>query len=384
MEDTTLDGDFVVSNRSGIVENRHLVHAAIVDATGKILYILGNPSRMTLIRSLVKPVQAIPVVESGAMEQFGFDEADLALMCGSHNSEERHIERAQAMLAKSQTKESDLQCGGHPAISPVVNRAWVEKGFVPTQTCSTCSGNHTGVMAGAKAIGASVVDYHTLDHPIQVRIKSVMRDLTGLPANKIKWGLDSCNMYSPATPLQSIALIYAAFAQAADDVAKDDSLVSPRTQVIARIYNAMVRYPELVGGDDRFCTVLMEAYRDALIGKGGGDGCYAIGVRESEETRRLGAKGGVGIVLKIEDGNYDIMYATAAELLKQLQIGTTEVQRRVDRFHRGEIKNTMGFVTGQLSFLFKLRAACTVNRGRIGRIPSTEVSARCYMPFGRS
>ncbi|KAI1739972.1 hypothetical protein F4680DRAFT_420831 [Xylaria scruposa] len=50
------------------------------------------------------------------MEQFGFDEADLALMCSSYNSEEKHVERAKAMLAKSPAKESELQCGGHLAI----------------------------------------------------------------------------------------------------------------------------------------------------------------------------------------------------------------------------------------------------------------------------
>ncbi|KAI1085085.1 L-asparaginase II [Whalleya microplaca] len=161
----TLEGDFVVSDRSGLVANRHLVHVVVIDATSKILYTLGDSSRTTLSRPASKPTQAIPLVESGAMEQFGFDEADLALICGSHSSEKRHIERAKAMLAKSQTNESDLQCGGHPAISPVVNEAWIQKGFAPTPVCNTCSGNHIGVMDGTKAIGASVIDYHTLDHP---------------------------------------------------------------------------------------------------------------------------------------------------------------------------------------------------------------------------
>ncbi|KAI2783859.1 thermolabile L-asparaginase [Daldinia loculata] len=357
MENTPLNGDFVVSTRSGILENRHLVNAAVVDATGKILYTLGDPSRITLLRSGAKPVQAVPAVESGALDQFGFEEADLALMCGTHSSEERQVERAKAMLAKSNIKESDLQCGSHPAISPVVNRAWIEKGFTPTQACHACSGNHIGIMVGAKGIGTSIVDYHTLDHPIQARIKSIIEDLTGLSPGEVKLALDGCNIYSPAAPLHSIALMYAAFAQAADDVAKASSSVSPRIRAMARIYNAMVRFPENIAGDGRFCTALIDAYKGALIGKGGGDGCYAIGIRESEETRRLGADGSIGIALKIEDGNYAIMDAVAAEILEQLNIGSTEVRQRFDSFHRGEIKNTMGVVTGELSFPFKLRAA---------------------------
>jgi L-asparaginase II len=351
MEHIIYTGEFVISDRGGIVENRHIVHAAVVDAAGKVLYVLGDPSRVTLIRSAAKPVQAIPVVESGAMERFGFDEADLALMCGSHNSEEKHIERAKAMLAKSQIEESDLQCGGHPAISPVVMENWTKDGFKPSPVYSACSGNHIGVIAGAKAIGTEITNYHVLSHPIQARIKSVLGDLTHLGDN-IKWALDSCNMYSPAIPLQSLALAYAALAHA---VASTDDPTDKRTQAMTRIYDAMVQHPENIGGDGRFCSALIAAYGGALVGKGGGDGCYAIAVRESEDTRRLGAQGAVGIALKIEDGNYAVMDAVAAEMLEQLQIGTRKTRQRLDYFHRGEIRNSTGVITGKYTFPFKLR-----------------------------
>ncbi|KAI2626160.1 thermolabile L-asparaginase [Xylaria nigripes] len=359
MEEITYNnGDFVVSDRGGIVENRHLVHAAVVDATGKVLYTLGNPSRLTLSRSAAKPVQAIPAIESGALEQFDFDEADLALMCGSHNGEERHAERARNMLAKLQVKESELQCCGHPSIFRALTETWTRNGFIPSPAYSACSGNHIGVMAGAKAIGTNITGYHTLAHPIQTRIQSALKDLTGLSADDIKWAVDSCNMYSPAIPLKSLALVYGAFAQAADDVTKygNDS-TSPRTQAMARVYNAMTRYPENIGGEERFCSALNGGYSGALMGKSGAEACYAIGVRESEDTRRLGAQGAIGIALKIEDGHWDVMAAAAAEILEQLQIGTRETRQQLDQFHRGEIKSTSGLVTGKLSFPFKLRAA---------------------------
>ncbi|KAI8964624.1 thermolabile L-asparaginase [Daldinia sp. FL1419] len=358
MENAALSSsDFVVSTRSGIVENRHLVNAAVVDSTGKLLFSLGNPSRMTLLRSAAKPIQAVPTVESGALEQFGFEEADLALMCGSHNSEERHVKRAKSMLDKSHIEESDLQCGTHAAFSASVNRTWIETGFKPTEACHACSGNHIGVMVGAKGIGSSIIDYQTLNHPIQARIGAVAKDLSGLDSDEIKWALDGCNMYSPGAPLNSIALMYAAFGQAADDVAKAIDPATPRVQAMARIYNAMVRYPENIGGDGSFCTTLIGAYNGALIGKGGGDGCYGISIRESGDTRRLGAKGSIGVALKIEDGNYGIMESVAAEILEQLDIGTAEIRKRFESFHRGEIKTSKGIVTGRLSYPFKLRAA---------------------------
>ncbi|KAI8947623.1 thermolabile L-asparaginase [Xylaria longipes] len=348
-----LDGDFVVSNRDAIVENRHLVHAAVVDSTGQLLYVLGDPSRMTTVRSAAKPMQAVAAVESGAMETFGFEEADLALMCGSHNSEPRHVERARTMLQKLQVDESDLQCGGHPSISPAVMRAWIRSGHEPSPVDNACSGSHIGVMATAKASGADIAGYHLLDHPAQKKIQSIVEDVAG---SDIKWAMDSCNMYTPAMPLPSLASAYAAFAAAADAEASNDSgQIRPRAQAMARIYSAMVQYPEHVGGDDRFCTALGHAYAGALVGKGGGDGCYAIAVRSSADTRRLGAQGGIGIALKIEDGNYCIMDAAAVEILEQLQIGTREIRQCLESHHRGVICNTKGVVTGGLSFPFKLR-----------------------------
>lgn len=356
------EDDYVVIDRCGIIENRHVVHAAVVDSAGKLLYYLGNPDRMTLIRSAAKPAQALAVVETGALEQFSFDEADLALMCASHSSEERHISRARLMLAKAGNEENDLRCGGHPAVCPVVNKSWVVNGFAPSPVCSNCSGKHAGMLAGARAIGSGAAGYHLSDHPIQGLVKKSVQELSGLDEDSVKWGLDGCNMPAPAFPLHFLARLNAAFAQAADDVAngtvEETRTASPaRARHMARIFNAMVQYPEMVAGEGRFCTILMQAFGGSLIGKIGADACYGIGIRESESTRSLGSGGAIGIAVKIEDGNIDILYAAVAEILAQLQIGTPEDRHKLTAFHDLKIKNTMGVVTGTSSFQFKMKRA---------------------------
>lgn len=78
--------------RGEVIENRHSAHVAIVDANGRLLHSFGDPHRVTLPRSAAKPAQALAVIETGALERFGFTEEDLALMCASHSSEPRHIE----------------------------------------------------------------------------------------------------------------------------------------------------------------------------------------------------------------------------------------------------------------------------------------------------
>jgi L-asparaginase II len=349
---TSITEDYVVTDRGGIVENMHRVHAAVVDAHGRLLFAVGNPSRITLTRSAAKPAQALAVLEAGACDQFGFNEPDLALMCASHNSEERHIERASAMLAKIKGHEDDLRCGGHPANSPTVNNGWIRNGFTPTAIYNNCSGKHVGMLAGSLAIGAPVLDYHLPKHPMQLRVRRVFEELSGLDESEVSWGIDGCNLPAPACPLDKMARMFAVVANA-----PDATVPSPdtRTKHLASIFHAMSRYPEMIGGDGRFCTNLMRTFQGSLIGKVGADGCYGVGVRASEQTKRLGAEGSLGIAVKIEDGSLEILYSVVTEILEQLHIGTPEMLQQLDGFHHLQRLNTMNVVTGNVSLAFKVR-----------------------------
>lgn len=347
----------VVTYRGEALENSHTAHIAVVDAVdGRVLLGWGDVSRQTLARSAAKPAQALAVLESGAMERFGLDEADLALMCASHSSEGRHIERTLAMLAKVGVQESDMQCGGHDSISDAVNRDWIVRNFVPTAACSNCSGKHVGMLGSARAMGAPVADYHLPQHPVQQWVKKIVADAVRLPAQEVDWAIDGCNLPTPAFPLDRLAWLYASLAQAADTVAAvADAQVGSRTAALARIYHAMTRYPDLVGGAGRFCSVLMRAFEGGLVGKLGADACYGVGIRASEATRRLGAQGAIGLSVKVEDGNVAMMYQLVSELLHRLELGTAAQRSALDAFHRPPMRNTRGVTIGRVEFPFILR-----------------------------
>ncbi|KAH0416066.1 L-asparaginase II, partial [Aureobasidium melanogenum] len=185
--------DLVLNWRGDVIENSHIVHAAIVDSDNKLLYSLGNSSRLTLARSAAKPFQALAILETGAAEQYGFDEADVALISGSHNCEDKHISRVTAMLQKAGVTEQDMNCGGHPALSKVVNAGWVKSGFVPTAIYSNCSAKHVGMLAAAKALGAGAGNYNDPAHPVQLKIKQVHEQLANLDPEGIRWVIDGCN-----------------------------------------------------------------------------------------------------------------------------------------------------------------------------------------------
>ena len=323
--------------RGNLVENTHSAHVAVVDAEGRLIYAFGDPSRMTLARSAAKPAQALAVLETGALDRFGFDDADLALMCASHNSEPRHIERTRAMLAKAHVTEADLRCGGHAPLSDAVWKEWIRRDFTPTGVCSNCSGKHAGMLAGAQALGAAVGDYHLPEHPLQVQVKRTVAELCDLPEDGVQWAIDGCNLPTPAFPLDRLARLFMKMADA------DAKLgVTPRSKALARIYRAMTTYPELVAGEGRFCTALMQAFDGNLVGKVGADASYAIGVRAT------GTHGSLGIAVKVEDGNTTVLYEIVAHVLGQLDIGQETQRAKLAAYGNPAMRNTMGIETGRL------------------------------------
>ncbi|MBU9319052.1 asparaginase [Burkholderia gladioli] len=359
------DAVAVTTWRGPSLENAHRAHIAVVDETGRLLAGFGDASRFTLARSAAKPAQALAVVETGALERFGFDSADLALMCASHSSETRHVERARAMLARLGASEDDLRCGPHAPLSDAVWRDWIRRGIEPSAVCSNCSGKHAGMLAGARAIGAALADYHLEAHPIQQRVKQVMAEVCDLPEAAVEWGIDGCNLPTPAFPLDRLARLYMKLADAADRVdaagaaGAASAACTPRVAALARLYHAMTSHPELVAGEGRFCTRLMTAFEGRLVGKLGADACYGVGIRAGEDTRRLGAAGAIGLAVKIEDGHVGVLAMVVCEVLARLDIGAPAQRAQLAAFHRPPMRNTRGIEFGHAEFPFELAAPAT-------------------------
>lgn len=79
--------------------------------SGEIVASAGDPERVVFFRSSAKPFQAIPLIESGAADAFGFTPAELALACASHYGSPEHQRQVAAMLGKIGLSEDYLQCG---------------------------------------------------------------------------------------------------------------------------------------------------------------------------------------------------------------------------------------------------------------------------------
>jgi L-asparaginase II len=294
------DPVLVEVTRGDMVESRHRGAAAIVDSDGRVISAWGDIEAPVYSRSALKPIQAIPLIESGAAERYGLGDAEIALSCASHGGEPRHAETVAAWLKRIGLSVADLECGVQtPSYGPAAE-ALLLKGEKPTALNNNCSGKHTGFLTVAVHKGEKTKDYIKLEHPVQQRILGVLEQLTDMNLGPAPKGIDGCGIPVIGVPLGRLALAFAR-------MAKPATLPKPRIAAIARIRKAMAAEPFMVAGSGRFCTRVMQTLGERAVVKTGAEGVYIAMLRDK----------GLGIALKIDDGGTRASEVALAALLQR-------------------------------------------------------------------
>ncbi|KKE77903.1 asparaginase [Bacilli bacterium] len=324
--------------RGGYLESTHDVHIAIVDTKGNLKYSYGDPSRLTFPRSALKPFQAISLIESGAAEHFSFTDEEIAVSCASHSGEEIHRSTVLGMMEKINIKESDLYCG--PQIPKDIEgyKTVIRNGGDVSPVFNNCSGKHTGMIAASLYLNESPKTYYELSHPLQQRIIDIMADVFGMKREDIEAAIDGCGLPTHYLPLKNFALGFARLARPdqLEDMTHRDAL--------ERIRNSMMAHPRLVAGKDRFDTDVMKVLKGKLVSKMGAEGMQGIGLVEE----------GLGIAIKVEDGNDRGAYVAAMKVLEQLNILDKKMVERLLKYEKEPIFNTVGEKVGEITAEFTL------------------------------
>ena len=319
----------VVVRRDPLVESIHRVSVAVVASDGHLVAESGDPDLVTFWRSAAKPFQAMPLVTDGVLTGFGLGGEELALACASHSSESMHLEVADRFLSRTGSVEADLACGPHLPIGAAVAKQVIREGVEVTPRWSNCSGKHSGMLALARHRGWPVQGYHRAGHPVQERLMQTVAEWTDVPAADLILGIDGCTTVCYALPLRSMALAYA-------------RLVSSPQPEAVQVREAMMNFPELVGGTRRFCSDLMRAMPGQIVAKVGAEGIYCAGIPSL----------GVGIALKVEDGDMPSLPPALAGVLERLLPalgGPAFPGERLLEHSPVVVTNTRGEVTGHIA-----------------------------------
>lgn len=320
--------------RGDRIESVHYGSVAVVDANDDLVGSVGDPDQFLYFRSSAKPIQAIPVIESGAADRFGLTPAELALCCASHSGTRRHQEQVWAMLGKLGLDETALQCG---CPSPYDEDAFVqvEAGLVPrSPTQCDCSGKHSGMLAACLQLGYPIDDYLNPDHPLQQTILGLIAETCGVPRDAIALATDGCSLPTFGATLRAFARSYAVIARP-----------TIHAEALNRLRNAMIAHPANVGGPGQLVTDLMTAGKGALVAKSGAEGLICIGVPEQ----------GLGIAIRIADGSFRAHAAVVAAILRQLDVVPEAVANDVLTLHDPVLYNHNRRVVGEIRPAFTIR-----------------------------
>ena len=297
--------------RGDRVESRHRGAVAISDAHGKAVLTIGEVDASVYPRSAVKAIQALPLVESGAADAYGFHARELALAQASHNGEPSHVDGVSAMLSAAGLDETALECGAHPPSHSGSALDLIRRGKPPTQLHNNCSGKHAGFLAVARHLGVARRNYVERGHPVQQMVRAAMEALTGAPHTPDRCGTDGCSIPTYAVPLAALAHGFARFATGVE-------LPRERAAAARRIYEAGVSEPFYVAGTGRFCTDVMNLLRGAALVKTGAEGVFCAAI----------AGLGLGVALKCDDGAPRAAEAMMAAVLARLMPEHAEALRR--------------------------------------------------------
>ncbi|CDX35133.1 L-asparaginase II [Mesorhizobium sp. ORS 3359] len=316
--------------RGSVVESRHRGAVSVFDADGKPVWEIGDTDRPVFPRSAVKAIQALPLVESGAADAYGFGNRELALACASHSGEPAHVELARAMLARAGLDKTALECGAHWP-NHEATLALARAGDVPSALHNNCSGKHAGFLCTCVHSGIAHQGYVKEGHAQQEMVRDAMQSVTGAAHNNDNSAIDGCSIPTYAVPLKN-------FAQGFARMATGRGFSPERAKAAKRLLSACMAEPFLVAGTGKADVALMQAAPRRIFVKTGAEGVYCAALPEL----------GLGIALKCDDGAGRGAEVMVAAVLAKLLRSDEAVAARLTQLAHPPVESRIGAKVGLL------------------------------------
>ena len=316
--------------RGALVESRHRGAVAVADADGRPVLALGEIERPVYPRSAIKALQALPLVESGAADRYGFGSEELAMACASHGGEPGHVATVARMLAAAGLDPSALKCGAHWPIHQASAQALARSGAMATALHNNCSGKHAGFLCTACAMDADRGSYAEPANPVQREVRATLENLSSSELSEDVCAIDGCSVPTWAMPLATLARAFARFGTG-------QGLAPGRAKAAARLRAACAEKPWHVAGTGRFCTAIMEIFGARVFVKTGAEGVFCAALPEQ----------GLGIAVKCDDGAGRAAEVVMAATLVRFR-ASAAARARLSRFVQPTLHNWNGIAVGSL------------------------------------
>jgi L-asparaginase II len=269
--------------RGDLVESLHLGHLIVLNSDGSTYLSKGSPELPIYPRSAIKSLQAAAMLKAGLKVELN----ELAIICASHSGSQKHIDLVTRLLTSRDISISELKNAVDKPLGEKEKISWGEK--PASQLAQNCSGKHAGMLISCQQNGWDMKSYLDSDHPLQLAIKNEIEELSGEKVSATS--VDGCG-----APLFAISLIGLARAIS--------SLVKSKDDFYQQIVLACTKYPELVAGEGRLTTRMIQAV-PGLFMKEGAEGVQVCALSD-----------GRVIAIKIIDGSWRPVAPIIMEIFK--------------------------------------------------------------------
>jgi len=317
--------------RNETVESQHFGAAVVCDVKGEVVESWGDIDKLIFPRSALKPMLAIHLIESGASEHYGLNDAQLSLACSSHQGEEIHQNLVESWLNHLGLTEEALACG--PVLPEDTERAHqiLTSGQKGCRIHHNCSGKHTGFLTTALHLGMPLENYHLLEHPLQQISLDILSDLAGIDLRQYPMGIDGCGLPAPTMPLQKLGHVMARFANPVD-------LSEKRATAIYRLQQAITNEPLYIAGRGTLVSELNEVTKGAVLAKTGAEGVIVASL----------PKRGLGVAVKIADGSARARSVALLAILDHIGALSDEDKIKLHKHISPAIINSRGLLVGEV------------------------------------
>jgi len=323
---------FIVEVRRGIqVESRHDVAAVIVDADGGIVAAWGDAEAPVFPRSSNKAIQALPLLESGAVQAFGLQPQEIALAGASHGGEARHTEAVAAWLGRIGLDAGALECGAHWPYHEETARSLSQRREQPSALHNNCSGKHAGMVTFARQMNWKAEGYVRPDHAVQRAVTAALEDVCAWRFDPASIAVDGCSMPTMPMPLYNLAYGFARYGSG-------QGLGPERAKAAQAFIRAALAEPFFIAGSGRFCTAAIEAGQGRYIAKTGAEGVYTASIPEQ----------GLGIALKVLDGTARAAQTALGGLLEHLKLLDEAGREKLRPLVEQKLSNWRGIPVGSI------------------------------------
>ncbi len=297
---------------------------SVVDGAGRTLVSVGDQNAKYWSRSCLKPFQLLDHLHILREHYPALEDRHYALMLSSHSAQDFHLKALDEMEAISHLDDSVLQNTPLYPVNPDIRLACRAAKKAPTARWGCCSGKHLGFVMALKADGKDYSHYLEPDQAHFDRMKKMMAHFLQLNWKEIPQTTDGCRLPNYAFKAFEIARLYHQLASPYDTLglpAPTDDDVKAQVAEFDHLKRYMSKYPQYVGGDERFDTELMQGkYTDineaVLLAKEGADGIITIGVSPCKRYPT-----GLGIFIKSSSGDDPRYFSLIAlELLDKLKL----------------------------------------------------------------